>query len=152
MLHYLWFGLRNGWGNLNKYQSSGPYKVGTKLIRSDTLGNEILVYYPMDQEDYDEMIGDNNMPYNLHYDLNELKKANYAAFGVSWLMATQWHINTNTVENGPLASEFSSGSKSIIPIVFSHGYLTVKMMYTVICSELASYGYIVFSMGHQDGS
>jgi len=25
-------------------------------------------------------------------------------------------------------------------------------MYSVICRELASYGYIVFSMGHQDGS
>jgi len=68
------------------------------------------------------MIGENNMPYNLHYDHGELKKADSIAFGSSWLLATQWHIGTDTVENGPLASNYSSGSTSIVPIVFSHGY------------------------------
>jgi len=47
LLYYIWFGLKNGWGSLAKYQSSGPYQVGSKLIRSGTLGNEILVFYPM---------------------------------------------------------------------------------------------------------
>eukprot|EP00352_Strombidinopsis_acuminata_P009752 CAMPEP_0176360144 /NCGR_PEP_ID=MMETSP0126-20121128/16897_1 /TAXON_ID=141414 ORGANISM="Strombidinopsis acuminatum, Strain SPMC142" /NCGR_SAMPLE_ID=MMETSP0126 /ASSEMBLY_ACC=CAM_ASM_000229 /LENGTH=62 /DNA_ID=CAMNT_0017715293 /DNA_START=493 /DNA_END=681 /DNA_ORIENTATION=+ len=62
------------------------------------------------------------MPYNLHYDINELKKATYITFGVRWFLTNQWYIGTDTVENGPLASEFSSGSTSIVPIVFSHGY------------------------------
>lgn len=38
------------------------------------------------------------------------------------------------------------------PIIFSHGDMANCMDYTVLCRELASYGYIVFALGHQDGS
>mmetsp|Transcript_110 Transcript_110/g.109 ORF Transcript_110/g.109 Transcript_110/m.109 type:complete len:90 (+) Transcript_110:162-431(+) len=61
-------------------------------------------------------------------------------------------INTDTVENGPLVNDFSDGTKNLIPIVFSHGYSGFCQLYTCLCRELASAGYIVFSMGHQDGS
>lgn len=40
----------------------------------------------------------------------------------------------------------------MVPIFFSHGYGMCSMFYTVICKELASYGYMVFSVGHQDQS
>jgi len=43
-------------------------------------------------------------------------------------------------------------SKELIPIVFSHGCHTHRHAYTALCGELASYGYLVISPGHNDGS
>jgi len=40
------------------------------------------------------------------------------------------------------------GSKKLVPIVFSHGYISSLVGLTAFCNELASYGYIVFSVGH----
>jgi len=65
-LYYLYFGLRNGWGTLNGYEPSGPYKIGTRVFWTKSLSTQVLVYYPISVEEYDEKIGDNNMPYNLN--------------------------------------------------------------------------------------
>lgn len=40
----------------------------------------------------------------------------------------------------------------MIPIIFSHGLTACRGLYTNICSELASYGYMVFALDHHDGS
>lgn len=57
----------------------------------------------------------------------------------------------DTVENGVLVSEFLKGKK-LVPIVLSHGFEAALTYYSGLCRELASYGYIIFSVGHQDGS
>lgn len=38
------------------------------------------------------------------------------------------------------------------PIIFSHGGTANRMGYSAICSELASLGYLVISISHNDGS
>jgi len=38
------------------------------------------------------------------------------------------------------------------PIIFSHGETGNRTGHSAICSELASLGYFVISMGHNDGS
>jgi cephalosporin-C deacetylase-like acetyl esterase len=40
----------------------------------------------------------------------------------------------------------------LIPIIFSHGFLGNATSVSRHCLELASHGYIVFSMDHMDGS
>jgi platelet-activating factor acetylhydrolase len=40
----------------------------------------------------------------------------------------------------------------MIPIVFSHGLTAGRSMYSMHCCEMASHGYIVFALDHQDGS
>lgn len=37
-------------------------------------------------------------------------------------------------------------------VVFSHGLCGTRTMYSIICSELASHGYVVFALEHADGS
>ena len=50
-----------------------------------------------------------------------------------------------------LSEEFNLGSK-LAPILFSHGFCGNRCMYSVQCSELASFGYLVFAIDHLDGS
>lgn len=38
------------------------------------------------------------------------------------------------------------------PIVFSHGLTANRMLYSAMCMELASYGYCVITLTHNDGS
>ena len=52
------------------------------------------MYYPVDFENYNELIDDNNMPYNLNYDIKELKTANKILFENTWVMANEFHIET----------------------------------------------------------
>ena len=59
----------------------------------------------------------------------------------------QWkHLTVDVEVEGPLAEDFASGSKKLIPIMFSHGMLASRCAYTVTNRELASNGYIVFVM------
>jgi hypothetical protein len=36
-----------GAGDFSKLRQSGPFYVGIKYVRTETLGNECLVYFPM---------------------------------------------------------------------------------------------------------
>ena len=53
-------------------------------------------------------------------------------------------VKTNCYKNVPIAV-----SKNNYPIIiFNHGYGSYTMQSTVLCSDLASFGYIVVSVGH----
>ena len=65
----------------------------------------------------------------------------------------QWrNITIDVCPDAPLAKDFSTGAKKLIPIIFSHGLTGSRCFYSVIARELASHGYIVFLMDHHDGS
>lgn len=40
----------------------------------------------------------------------------------------------------------------LIPIVFSHGVCSSRNMHSVMCSEMAAHGYVVFALDHHDGT
>jgi len=40
----------------------------------------------------------------------------------------------------------------IIPIIISHGLTASRSLYSSLCSELASFGYMVFALDHHDGT
>ena len=53
-------------------------------------------------------------------------------------------VKTNCYKNAPIAS-----SQDKYPvIIFNHGYASYTMQSTILCSDLASSGYIVVSVGH----
>ena len=56
------------------------------------------------------------------------------------------------MSSADLAHDYKSGSKKLIPIVFSHGLTASRFIYQVYAQELASNGYIVFIPDHIDGS
>ena len=55
-------------------------------------------------------------------------------------------------ENGELTSQFEEGHKKLIPLIFLHGISSNRSMNTGTCKDLASHGYIVFTMDHEDGT
>lgn len=56
------------------------------------------------------------------------------------------------LRDGALAEEFRDGTKLLQPLLFSHGLSTHKMNYSGICRELASYGFLVIALNHNDRS
>ena len=55
-------------------------------------------------------------------------------------------------QNAPLSGDFAHGRKQLVPLVFSHGESFDRMAYSAILSELASYGFLVIALNHNDGS
>ena len=58
----------------------------------------------------------------------------------------------NVCPDGEIAQFFKSGEFKLCPIIFSHGMKGSRCMYSTICQEMASHGYIVFALDHHDGS
>jgi len=55
-------------------------------------------------------------------------------------------------ENGKLAKVFANGQEKLAPIIWSHGMGATANHYSSLCREMASYGYIAFSLDHHDRS
>lgn len=70
----------------------------------------------------------------------------------TWMLNSWRDITIDVEPDGALAADFNTGSKKLIPIVFSHGLTGSRTMYSVLGRELASCGYAVFLIDHHDGS
>lgn len=129
-------------------QPSGPYAVGLKrfhwvdLSRKETHSHddqnrtlEILAWYPSQSNGMTSIV-----PYHpvlLDFD----RRKNYA-------------ITMLASEHKPIFARYGyhltiANSSAPFPIlIFSHGWGNVAELYTAYCSELASHGYVVFSVNH----
>lgn len=72
--------------------------------------------------------------------------------GPLWIMRGFLGIKMDVCENGELPSEFEEGHKKLIPLIFLHGISSNRSMNTGTCKDLASHGFIVFTMDHEDGT
>jgi hypothetical protein len=61
-------------------------------------------------------------------------------------------VRMDVITNGNMSSLFTTPDSSIIPIIFSHGNSAHRHMSYGLCKDLASYGYMVFALDHNDGS
>ena len=50
----------------------------------------------------------------------------------------------------PLAGDFAHGKKKLQPLVFSHAEAADRMIYSGLFRELASYGFLVVALNHND--
>ena len=48
--------------------------------------------------------------------------------------------------------ELNNDTNEIIPIIISHGLTASRSLYSTLCSEFASFGYMVFALDHHDGT
>ena len=53
---------------------------------------------------------------------------------------------------GEIAERFRSGKEPVRPVIFSHGLASSSRLYTGLARDLASHGFLVISLNHQDGS
>lgn len=54
--------------------------------------------------------------------------------------------------NGKLSKDFTTGNKSLRPLVFSHGLGSHLNHYQALYKDYASHGYMVVAIDHKDGS
>jgi hypothetical protein len=133
---------------------TGEYKVGTTkfylkdVYREETFTEDkydyrefmIRAWYPVDKTD-----GYTNLKYLEGYNIDTLKYF-WDMFGIpEKLFDLIGHVNTSSFIDAPI-----SNSKSKLPvIIFSHGYgLGIPELYTIMSENLASNGYIVYSLTH----
>ena len=68
--------------------------------------------------------------------------------GFPQFLAYQKHVRTNSYEDGPLMQD----ARNLPVIFYSHGYTSFLGQNTVLMEELASHGYVVFSLQHTSDS
>ena len=52
--------------------------------------------------------------------------------------------------DAPLATDFVQGKNKLQPVLWSHAEATDRMIYSGILRELASYGFLVIALNHND--
>ncbi|WP_019508375.1 hypothetical protein [Pleurocapsa sp. PCC 7319] len=94
----------------------------------------VTIFYPAESNQ-----GKDSAPYSSPELLEVLSKMTFGLFSKNVAK-----VKTNCYKNVPIAS-----SEDNYPvIIFNHGYSGHTMQSTILCSDLASSGYIVVSVGH----
>mmetsp|Transcript_13559 Transcript_13559/g.13292 ORF Transcript_13559/g.13292 Transcript_13559/m.13292 type:complete len:255 (+) Transcript_13559:32-796(+) len=138
----------------------GPYKVGYKEFNIQPVGNIVSVFYPIDEEEH--VAKNKNFSTNplwlrhgaksiegLHNLLaSKMKTRPLPVFVNSGLLLESMYV----VMDANLSKDFLGKEKSLVPIIFSHGYGLARYFYTALFREIVSHGYIVFAIDHSDGT
>lgn len=155
-----------GEADLSFLKMAGPYEVGYKEFRTSALDNEVSVYYPIQRDVYRQIMKTQkgaNTKWLRHGDktLEGIARAS-VPYGqedpLPWFIFRYLRkIKMDTCTDAPLDPDFSiSGedrsAKPLIPIIFSHGLSSNRTMHSGSQRDLASHGYIVFSIDHKDQS
>ena len=167
-----------GEANFKGINMIGPYQVGHKDIYSSKDGVAVSVYYPMDRAEYARTIRKRGRNTRwLRYDKKSLKGVSIAVADIgarrhppTCLFNYMKRIKMFTAQNGSLSKDFqgsdasvsldhdSSSSfqaltnKKLIPVILCHGLSGSRTSQSGSCRDMASHGYIVFSLDHHDGS
>eukprot|EP00347_Sterkiella_histriomuscorum_P000764 403374591 len=157
------FALVYGESDYANYKFYGPYKVGFKMIRTQTFDNEMAVYYPVDHDVYEKKKNSKDKLYfidpknEIHFLRGLLRsmmvgmkpyKRNVPKFIYQYIKGAF----VDVVKNVPISNDFKNGSKELVPIVFSHGLSSCSNYHNLMLADYASHGYLVLAINHGDNS
>jgi len=126
--------------------------------------NEVSVFYPICKEEYARSIGRRNVKWLRHADktLMGIARASgghaYGAKGLDnhgplWTLRSLARVKMDVVQEAELHKDYSSSTqKALIPLIYCHGLSSNRTMHSGTCRDLASHGYLVFVLDHQDGT
>ena len=138
----------------------GPYQVGHTEFYMRIGGNAVSVYYPVDREEYKRTINlkGRNTKW-LRYGKRSIKGLTMAAGEydaqkprAECFFNYMKRIYMDTVQNGNISKDFCDRKQKLIPIILLHGLAGSRTSQSGSCRDMASHGYIVFSVDHLDGS
>ena len=143
---YCW--VRYGEGDYGSFTPSGPYRVGFKNFKSAELGNECSMFYPAAPDGS----GRFGVPFAQH--------GQDSVLAMRVVMAYSKPVFANNPEflmarpflsiRVPVWEDANLGVKEMQPIVFSHAFHSNRMVYSGLCMELASCGFCVITLNHDD--
>jgi predicted dienelactone hydrolase len=131
----------------------GPHPVGVRTFElSDTTRPGVLhaaadeprrllvrVWYPAQHvDDYTAR------PYFTQRETDTTARSLGAIFGFPQFFTYMRHARTNSYEDAPLLA----GARNLPVVLYSHGYSTFLGQNTALMEELASHGYVVYSLQH----
>ena len=135
--------------------SSGPYGVGKreKIIKKDGYSLHVSIFYPIEKEIQNENMFNRSMtsPYYTP-GVTGLKTVSNLFKITPLLIYSTLTKNIYAINNAPLHKDFVSGNKKLTPVVSSHGLMGHRHMLYSHMQEMTSYGCIVYSCDHTDGS
>lgn len=155
--HNVFYTQMLGAGDFSKLKFDGPYKVGVRYFHFAGKDVEAMCYYPIDEDEYARKIKSHNAPWMFRRDetTKGMQTVYKQWFGIDlphFLIRPQHVIKIDAIIDGRLARDFRGGEKQLRPVLFSHGLFAQKVHYSGLHKDLASHGYIVFSINHGDGS
>ena len=134
---------------------TGPYKAGIKLLNLPE-GNICYVYYPVDKET--KGISD-EFPYRLSTDTEDLSERQAIISWISggkyppqFLMRPEFQTTIPVAVQAVIAKDFQDNKRPLVPLIFSHGMMSNSNINSLLLRELASYGILIVSISHHDGS
>jgi predicted dienelactone hydrolase len=133
-------------------EPGGPYAVGTTSFRMvDTDRKEV---YTEDPDDYRTLLItvwypaeiDDGMSANSYWDRGGVMGR---AYSMSADMGTFWYNHLSLVKTNSTGDAPISSAEEFYPVViYSHSFYDLNTENTILFEELASNGYVVFSMSH----
>ena len=143
---YCWF--KFGESDYSKFKPCGKFRVGYRYFRSKN-GNDCSVFYPAAQDGSGEY-GVPFLPYG-----NENVKGLLAVVSQQYPAfkpLSKILLGSMTTIKIPVYRNANPGLAKMQPIIFSHGLTGQRNTYGATFMELASCGYCVFTISHNDRS
>ena len=141
--------------DFSRLKIDGPYKVGVKYVKTEKYKNELTVFYPVDNgTDYERRMKNGGNALWMRDPEKRLKAVKNFAGGKLWTCLARPFVipYMNALLDGQLASRYAQDGDKIRPIVFSHGWTGAIFQYSGFARDMASHGYIVILINHQDGT
>jgi pimeloyl-ACP methyl ester carboxylesterase len=143
--------------NVNDYyiSPSGPYGVGHRqTVLEEGTKPIVSIFYPIDKTDYDTYKHDEtrNSPFYLDgiKDLEGIKEGLGADTPNSDKENLAYRLHV--LNDAELHQDFSEPKEQLTPIIMSHGLMSNRTTQAALIYHLVSYGCIVYSLNHTDGS
>lgn len=147
----MWINFKYGMSDFAEVKLTGPYRVGFRDFSSKSKV-DCSVWYPC--EDNGGIHGVNYLAYGkddakgFHDAMKEILGEKQAEVIPNFANVSN-SIKIPVQRNAPLRKD---KQQIIQPIIFSHGLSNHRNGYSVLCRELASNGFLVISVVHNDGS
>jgi hypothetical protein len=139
--------LAYGEGDYSKFRPSGKFRVGFRDFKSKELGNDCSIFYPAASD----ASGDFSVPFlpygQKHIEaFQQIAGLHYPAFSFLLRFITGSYLSFRI----PVYRNANLGLDEMQPIIFSHGLTAQRLTYSAMFMELASCGYCVISITHND--
>ncbi|CAI2363079.1 unnamed protein product [Moneuplotes crassus] len=155
------------------YNATGPYGVGVRdIVVKGKTTPPVCIFYPIDKEEYLQNIDNEERTHIALLDGEDAilgrvqgaiqafeipisKIAPRLPTSISLLtpVARDYYLyRIRAIIGSKLHKDFETGHKKLTPVIISHGISSCREHFVTLASMLASYGCIVYTLNHTDGS